>query len=182
MDKIEIIRNKHREICSKFEIVNFSIAGGFIRDTYSGDTPKDVDLFFQDEQSYKDSIEIMEYKAKKIKQRKNSVVFKTIEGEEIDLVYCNGKTVAETVFDFDLLSCCVFFNQIDGLISKEGWLNSCESKVLNLNIVRFPYLTLGRVAKFKKRGWEISNSDEINLLDYCYKASWGPSAELKYNF
>jgi hypothetical protein len=182
MDKTTVLRIKCESLMSDLGLRNFSIAGGFIRDLYTDSPINDLDLFFEDEKSYIDSCEALEYQAKKIKERKNSKVFKLKDGTLIDLVYCNGKTVADTVFNFDILSCCVFFNINDGLISKQGWLDDCEDKSIRLNTITFPYLTLGRISKLKSRGWNISTSEEFNILDYCYKAPWGPNTEFEYNF
>ena len=182
MDKIIILRNKCEYLTNVLGLKDFSIAGGFIRDLFAGMdcVSNEVDLFFENEDSYAASCEVLEYQAKKIKERKNSKVFLLKDGSMVDLVYCSGKTVAETVFNFDILNCCVFFNIKDGLISQQGWLSDCEDKQIRINAVTFPYLTLGRIAKLKSRGWNISNSEELNILDYCYKAPWGPTIEAKY--
>ncbi len=161
------------------ETSEFIIAGGYIRDLLIGIKPKDIDCFFINQEAYNLAVEAMEYKAKKIKQRKNSTVFKIRDGIEVDLVFSEKESFLQVIDAFDLHNCCAYFDG-NKIVSSNKFLMSCEDKQLIINHVTFPYLTLGRIAKFKSRGWNIIDEQEKLILDYCYKAPWGANKEQEY--
>lgn len=176
------IKNKLLEaefLCGKYINGPFLLAGGAVRDIIMGEKPRDYDLFFTDKNIYNQACENMEYHAKKIKQRRNSTLYKLKDGAEIDLVF-STYNFENIHLNFDLHHCCVsFFN---GDILKSNMFNTAiEDRELILNVVTYPYLTLSRISKFKSRGWNIIEEQERLILDYCYKAPWGASKEIEYS-
>lgn len=176
--------NGYFRLCSEiFETDKFCIAGGAIVNTINGDEVKDIDCFFFQQDEYNKAIENIHYRAKLTKERKRSKVFKLKDGREIDVVLCEyAKNFNEIIDSFDMVHTQHYYNPDEGLVSRVNAELYAKNKILHLNCVTYPWLTLGRIAKKIKEGWLIDSNQERNILDYCYKAPWGPQKESEYSF
>jgi len=163
-----------------FETKEFCIAGGAIVSIASKQPVKDIDCFFINEDNYNVAIENIHYKAKLIKSRNNSKMFKLKSGLLIDLILPGKDSFDSIVNKFDLVHTQQYFTQETGLVSHGRSAEYTESKQLHLNVITYPWLTFGRIARKLSQGWIIDPIQERNIIDYCYNAPWGPGVESEY--
>lgn len=160
---------------------DFCLAGGAISSLLRGETPRDFDLFFINKESYELAVtHLINSGAELAKERKSSKLSK-IGDLFIDLVSSNEKSFHDVIDNFDLIHVCHFYTPQSGLVSLDGAVRANAGKEIRLHKVSLPYLTLGRIAKNKKNGFFVGPVVEGEILDYCYKATWGPSSEIEYN-
>ena len=179
----ELVDGYFRLCSGIFGTDKFCIAGGAIVSTLNGDEVKDIDCFFILEDEYWKAVENTHYRAKLIKERKNSKVFKLKCGTEIDMVLKkDAYTFNEVIDSFDMVHTQHYFHPDEGLVSRVNAELYAKNKTLHLNCVTHPWLTLGRIARKLADGWIIDSNQERNILDYCYKAPWGPQKESEYSF
>lgn len=162
---------------------SFIIAGGSIRDIFTSHPINDIDCFFlaDDTDSYNCAVECFNYCAKLIKKRRNSHLFHHKELGNVDLVLSEHAEPIKIIESFDIVASCALFNPITSLVAHNKFVWSCNQGTVLINKITLPYHTLGRVAKLKSKGWNVDSDTEMNLLDYCYKAPWGPGVEFEYN-
>ena len=159
--------------------LEFYIAGGACVSQLLNDEIKDFDIF-----TNKLGLNLLISLSRNyivVDERCNSMVLKHKEKEELlDIVICEDPI--QTIKDFDLKHCCVYYDGKNIVEAIPDALSLAKNKKLVLNIIKFPYLTLGRIAKYKAKGFSIDRDNELNILDYCYKAPWGPNKEYEYSF
>lgn len=159
---------------------NFCIAGGAIVSHLLNLEPSDVDCFFINETFYKQALSEIEFHSKLIKKRSNSSQFELRNGMRIDVVFVLKDSYKEVIECFDLVHCCHYYTPETGIISLENAELYTRHQTIQLKTITLPYLTLGRIAKAKTKGFHIDSHQESLILQYCYKAPWGPSKESEY--
>lgn len=172
-------------------VESFAIAGGAVSSVLLNDKPRDIDCFFLSEDDYL-LAEIalrghLEYQL--VKERTNSLKFKhETEDFWIDIVrpkkdaQGNERSFFELTQDFDFIHVCMFYTPDHGIVEVVNGAMDCNTrKIIKIHVITLPYHSLGRAAKYKHRGFMIGGNEERQMLDYCYKAHWGATAEAEYN-
>jgi len=159
---------------------NFCIAGGAIVSHLLSTEPSDTDCFFTNETYYNQAIGHIEYRAKLIKKRAKSRQYELENGMRIDVIFVSKDSYREVIECFDLVHCCHYYTPKEGIVSLENAESYTRLQLIHLKTITLPYLTLGRIAKAKTRGFCIDSNQENLILQYCYKAPWGPSKESEY--
>lgn len=176
----------------------FTIAGGAIRNFVEqanepviaidlslkqlndGSSQPDIDLFFNCSEEWQDSKDTLLNKGYKIvKERTRSAVFSKYSKPDIDLVLLELSTPEGIIADFDFTNCCVAYSK-DGLVTHPDFFVHVKNKELKINMVKLPYHTLQRAAKFKKKGYSIDTNTKLDIFDYAMKAPWGFEKEKEY--
>lgn len=180
----------YKDLRILFETHEFFIAGGYLRDMYSGGLPNDIDIFFHNKEDYeKACFEINRHKDYEIfKTRGSSTQYikkdydfsKDLLPEIIDMVFIEDCTPESIINGFDFTVCCILFDGLHLHYSVE-FHRDILNKELKINTISLPYHSISRVGKFKKRAYRITTETELQLLDYAYKAPWGPGKEAEYN-
>lgn len=170
----------------------FAIAGGAVSSVIQGQTPKDVDCFFGSCEEYELAETNLRHNPefRIVKERKNSILFShATETLMIDIVRPERnqdgsyKSYDEIVDNFDLVHICMYFSPEKGIVQvNPDSIKYSMEKIIKIHKVCLPYHTLGRISKYRHRGFFIGPEEERLILDYCYKAHWGASAEAEYNF
>lgn len=170
----------------------FVIAGGAVCSVVLGENPKDIDCFFESPEEFaRANMSLRSNPDFKItKERKNSTQFKN-EKESLVIDIINPEPDREGIYKryteivdwFDLVHTCVYFSGSEGIVEVHpDAIMHALKKTIKIHKVCLPYHTLGRIAKYRNRGFSVDCTEERLILDYCYKAPWGASAESEYNF
>jgi hypothetical protein len=179
---------------------NFILAGGCVRDICNGDEPRDIDVFFLNESDYLEACINLDYSCKMLKERRNSKVYMSKDETELDLVYPDTikelndsnimsifsdiqpePTGKDVIRNFDFADGQQYFDGSE-LVMTMMCTVAMERKEILINQITFPYLSLGRASKMRKRGWEVSRPVLEALAEHCMNAPFGPGAELEYSF
>lgn len=159
---------------------HFCIAGGSIVSFLNHDEPKDLDCFFINQTYYNLALEHISFRAKEIKRRRNSVQFELSSGAKIDVIFTGKDSFRSIIEDFDLVHCCHYYTPSEGIVSLDKAVEYARNYTLHLKTITLPYFTLGRIAKYRTRGFSMDSNQENQILYYCYKAPWGPGNEVEY--
>jgi len=176
-ENMEIIYNECAKVLGN---THFCIAGGAVVSHLLNLEPSDVDCFFINETFYEKALSEIKCHAEIIRKRVNSVQFKLINGMIVDVVLVKKDSFKEVIECFDLVHCCHYYTPDTGIVSLDNAKLYTRHQTIHLKTVTLPYLTLGRIAMAKARGFYIDSHQERLILDYCYKAPRGSLKETEY--
>ena len=158
------------------------IAGGSLLRTYTGQPlDSDIDVFFQNKEqcdkyifdlsakSYKGLAEerkSSDYQVKGmfVNQWHNTLTINYMEREWkiqcVTFIYFNNIVELFSSFDFDV---CMWAYDGQNVHSYESTVNSIKNKTMNLKKINYPSVTLKRLVKYMRQGYNISDTDVMNL-------------------
>lgn len=151
------------------ELKNPIIAGGFIRSFYSGETPRDMDLYFRDQEDFEIAVEHLKGTCELAVKTPRAITFKYGEKtiQAINFVFGQPGEIIEK-FDFTVCSCCLsYFNQLNKWeeVLHEQFFEHLASRVLVYTGSDFPLSSLKRAVKYVKRGFHICDENLIALAE-----------------
>ena len=82
--------------------------------------------------------------------------------------------------DFDFTNCCAAYGS-SGLTTHPDFFYDVMNRKIKINMVKLPYHTIQRAAKFQKRGYTIDTATKLQMFDYAMTASWGFDKEKEYH-
>lgn len=147
------------------------IAGGFIREYFTGGCPSDMDLYFRNEDCFNLSKQIIdESKLYDVAfDTSRAITYKNKEGNNpVQLVkYLYGQP--ETILsDFDFIMCMGGLDvTTKNLITHTQFIQDITERKLRYNIKTKPFRlsTLKRVVKFVSRGFAIEDADLFAIAE-----------------
>lgn len=152
------------------------IAGGFVRETISGGTPSDMDIFFRNEDCFNAAEKIMRADSEYFLscESDSALTFDRREGPEnrVQLIRYEFGGPEKILKNFDFKMCMVGIDYITGLLYYfEDAFEHIEKKIMafNLQSCYFNISSLKRLVKFASRGYAISNEDLKNLAEAIAK-------------
>ncbi len=147
------------------------IAGGFVRSLISGETPRDIDVFFKDNEALLHFV-----RANRLEvcyDHKRRLFTSSKDGHKIDLVdFMYFRDVIELLNSFDFRMCQVALSGFYELWANPKGLQDIKDKKLVIqekyDLEQEPiklYRTISRIRKFVKRGYVMDSLELKKILD-----------------
>jgi len=156
------------------EGVDAWVAGGALRDYFlygyiKGET--DIDIFTTDQGNFNLIVnELHKYYNRK-GETDFAITFTDKEDEEkiVQVIKKFYKSGQECIKTFDLTCCCAYIGMMgdDNVYfdsAKEFYTDNCAKKLRFVNLHDNPTLTLSRIAKYQKKGFEIEDDEMLAII------------------
>lgn len=161
------IRNITGEkLYNKLKEANAIIAGGAIHSLITGVEVKDIDVYFRSQNECLNALDSVNVKSQSIKFiTDRSVTFK-YEGRTVQFIYFNFYYDAHAVFkEYDFSVCMGAYDfKYEQLITHENFYKDIASKKITINKgTNFPLITLNRVIKYSKKGYDFPLESFLEL-------------------
>jgi hypothetical protein len=160
--------------CPLFEQIQGAIiAGGFLRSFYRGETPKDMDIYFESSEAFetaKDSFNNGENGWKLMAETEFALSYNDNRGRAVQLIRFVYGQVDEIIKEFDFTICsaaCKLMrssDQLTGIVCMhDDFFEHLAGGVLLFTGSAMPLSSLKRAFKFVKRGYHICDENIIAL-------------------
>lgn len=159
---IAFMRGRASKIYDKIGITsehNCWIAGGYIRDSLVGVRPKDVDIFFANQESFNQVDALLKAKgAEQIRKNPNSITYELEMSEtssvKIDVIHGRFLESPDSAIEsFDFTVACGYISSDLTIGLLDTMLLDLPSKSLRVNKLVAPESTLRRIAKYVRKGY-----------------------------
>lgn len=153
------------------------IAGGCIKDTFDGNKPHDIDIYFKCQKEYKDTLEKYEWDSnyEKCYSTVNVEAFTDIStGVTVELVkgfFFEPEELFEESFDFGVdmfaLVCEENPDKEDefSVVYNSHFFEDLYTHKLNISNITSPLRTLTRIIKYTQYGYSIDTEELIKVTD-----------------
>lgn len=145
---------------------SYCIAGGAVRDYFTGDKIKDYDLFLKDRETEDRLLEFLNINAKLLSQndRLANYIFNEKWVQVIKQQYWPIDTDPQSVIrDFDFTICGALVRGDGGFDCLPTFFQDTLSKHLRTNKLNFPLHSLERMQKYIKKGYTACNGTLLDL-------------------
>jgi hypothetical protein len=143
------------------------IAGGCLRDYYSGRNPfaSDIDVFFQDKAQRRVSLEYLNSKSELLYENENvtRLLYKNLKIDIVNKFYESPEHCINS-FDFTVAMIAVDKNTV---YMDERTLYDLAKRQLMINKITYPLSTLSRVLKYVRKGYKICNEELTKVYESC---------------
>ena len=149
---------------------NFYIAGGFFKDIVNNRTPKDVDLYFRDQESFDKVHKFVEKSgAQLVYANKNAICYKTAAKLTIDLIHRQFRSVEDTLntFDFTATKAALYKQNGEYYITKDkNFDKHTKNFVLEYSdSTEKTTSSIERVTRYMKYGYQPTRKCLITLIE-----------------
>jgi hypothetical protein len=152
------------------------IAGGVFKNLFQGQSFKDVDIFFENKDDFKDALEMFKSDENFVKlyENKSAVCFqKKGSGVNVDLVRSTFGSPSEVIskFDFTVAKFAYFKKDSDGGVSytcvfhPEFFEHLMTKKLVIDNDIPFPVGTFERSYRYKGYGFGMCRESKAKLIE-----------------
>ena len=144
------------------------VAGGCIRDYFTGVAPVDYDIYFPNEEEFKKAKKyLLENGAEVVWESGNGMKF-NYNGLVLDLVKIYSEDPAQTIERFDF-TCCMFAIKDNQLFYGESSFDDLNNRKLIINRITNPLSSLKRSYKYQRKGFNISAEEAKKLYEEIKK-------------
>lgn len=158
------------------------IAGGALTSAFTGQAIRDVDMYFKDEQSFRNAVEDAYDEGLWCVASTDRAVTFVRNNDIVQMMHFDWFETASKIFDaFDFTCCMAAFNcETDEFIFHDDFLKHASQRFLKFHSgTRFPYGTITRVLKYQARGYTIGKGELLRIALKCATVSVGSWEELE---
>ena len=148
----------------------FYLAGGALRAIFSGNKPKDYDIFCNSRVAFLDLYDKLNSdKSNKILFESDNAITYKHDSKTIQLiskVYGTQEDILN-VFDMTICQCSYDFITEEFLLNDNFLYHLAAKRIIILPNLKYPFSTLFRVFKYQEKGFTISPVEIIKLILQC---------------
>ncbi|MBO8169317.1 MAG: hypothetical protein H0Z35_09070 [Thermoanaerobacteraceae bacterium] len=159
------------------ELQGAIVAGGFIRAYYAGETPSDMDLYFETEECFAQAYEkLIEWEWKEVAFTDRAVTF-VKDGKTVQLIKYIFGIPQEIIEAFDFTVCAIAVNitaddagELWKEVMHDNFFEHLAGRVLVFTGSPLPLASLKRAFKYVKRGYSICDENLVRIIEAINQA------------
>jgi hypothetical protein len=149
----KVIVDKYPTLEKALKIDGCFVAGGFLRDAYNHEQPKDVDLFFQSEQALLECLRVFNHTGGYC----GNVIDYLEDGINYQLIIKDFKPPIERIEGFDFTCICAAFDGSD-FYHHDDFDFACTEAVCEINVLTMPLSSLSRLKSYAIKKWNYQSA------------------------